>query len=414
MQRKKKWVLLAALPCVLAAADIGSAGNYSPGASDTEIVIGNIMPYSGPASAYGTIGRAEKAYFDMVNAKGGINGRKVRFISVDDGYSPPKTVEQARRLVEQEQVLLIFNPLGTAGNTAIHEYMNSKKVPQLFVASGSSVWGQPEKYPWTMGWQPSYATEGAVIANYILENHPKGKIGVLYQKDDYGEDFVGGLKRGLGPAASKMIVAEAAYEVSDPTVDSQIATLKSSGADVFVDVTTPKFAAQAIRKAHDIGWRPVHFLNSVSSSVEAVLKPAGLEKATGILTAMYTRDATDPTWKVTPECINWAAWMDKYYPEGDRAESFNVYAYNVAFTLVHVLKKCGDELTRENVMRQAAGMEDVEVPMLLPGIKLNTSPVDFYPVEQGQSARFDGTKWAPFGKLISVVSHAWPAKTRAK
>jgi branched-chain amino acid transport system substrate-binding protein len=372
------------------------------------------MPYSGPASAYGTIGRAEKAYFDRVNGKGGIHGRRVRFISLDDAYSPPKTVEQARRLVEHEGVLLIFNPLGTAGNTAIHEYMNAKKVPQLFVASGASKWGQPEKYPWTMGWQPSYATEGAVIARYILEHLPKAKVAVLYQNDDYGADFVGGLKRGLGPAVSKMIVAQASYEVSAPTVDSQIATLKNSGADVFVDVTTPKFAAQAIRRAYDIGWRPVHFLNSVSASIDAVLKPAGFEKATGVLTAIYNRDPTDPAWKATPEYKDWAAWMDKYYPEGDKGDGFNVYAYNVAFTLVHVLNKCGDDLTRENVMRQAASMEDVEVPMLLPGIKLNTSPVDFYPIEQEQLARFDGTNWERFGRLISVVSHAWPAETRAK
>jgi len=394
--------LVAALTVVLAGGTSGAGGKYGPGASDVEIKIGNTCPYSGPASAYGTIGRAIAAYMQMVNDKGGINGRKIRFLTLDDGYSPSKTVEQVRRLVEKEKVLLIFNNLGTPTNAAVHAYMNVKRVPHLFLASGASMWGQPGKYPWTMAWQPSYAAEGAVYAKYILENIVGAKIGVLYQNDDYGKDYLTGFKEALGKGGRKKIVAELSYEVTDPTVDSQIVTLKNRGADVFFNVTTPKFAAQAIRRAHDIRWHPTHFLNAVSTSVGAVLNPAGLQKAKGIITSLYAKDPTDPQWQDSKEYEEWSAWMDKYYPQGSKADSLNVYGYNAAMTLVHVLAACGDDLTRENVMRQAASIEDLQLPMLLPGIRINTGPDDYYPLEQGQLARFDGARWVLFGGVISA------------
>ncbi len=374
---------------------------YGPGASDTEIKIGNIMPYSGPASAYGTIGKTEAAYFRMLNEKGGINGRKINFISYDDAYSPPKTVEQARKLVESDEVLLIFQPLGTPTNSAIHKYMNAKKVPQLFVATGATKWGQPEKFPWTMGWQPNYQSEGRIYAKYILENHPDGKIGILYQNDDYGKDYVKGLKDGLGDKAEKMIVAELPYETADPTVDSQIINLKASGADIFYNVTTPKFAAQAIRKAGEIGWKPVHFLNSVSNSVGAVLTPAGLENAKGILSVFYHKDPTDPQWQDDPAYKEWSAFMDKYYPDGDKKSTFTVFGYLVSQTLEQVLRQAGDDLTRENIMKQAANLRDLQLGMMLPGIKINTGPNDYFPIEQEQMARFDGEKWELFGPVVS-------------
>jgi branched-chain amino acid transport system substrate-binding protein len=372
---------------------------YDTGASDTEIRIGNIAPYSGPASAYGTIGKTLDAYFKKVNAEGGINGRKITFITYDDGYSPPKTVEQARRLVENDDVLLILNSLGTAHNTAIQKYMNAKKVPQLFVATGATKFGDPKNFPWTMGWQPNYQSEGRIFANYILANHPQGKIGILYQNDDYGKDYVKGLKDGL--AGKGTIVAELPYEATDPTVDSQIVTLKASGADVFYNVTTPKFAAQAIKKAAEIGWKPVHLLNSVSASVGAVMRPAGIDNAQGVLTALYGKDPTDPVWKDDPGHKEWAAFMDKYYPEGDKTSSFTVYGYSVARTMVQVLKQCGDDLTRANVMKQAASLKDFDTGMALPGIKINTSPTDFYPYEQMQMGRFTGQSFQPFGPVLT-------------
>src|SRR5712692_9215946 len=331
---------------------------YGPGASDSEIKIGNTMPYSGPASAYGTIGRVEAAYFKMLNEQGGINGRKINFITLDDGYSPPRTVEQVRKLVEQEEVLLIFQPLGTPSNSAIHQYMNAKKVPQLFVATGATKWGDPEHFPWTMGWQPSYQTEARIYVKYLLQAKPDAKIGILYQNDDYGKDYLKGVKDGLGDKAAKMIVSEVSYEFTDPTVDSQIVTLKGSGADVFFNITTPKFAAQAIRKAYDIDWHPLHFLNNVSVSVGAVLTPAGLEKSVGLITAQYLEDPVDPQFKDDPAMQEWLAFMAKYYPEGDIKDSLNVYGYIAAQTLVQVLKQCGDNLTRENVMKQAARSEE--------------------------------------------------------
>jgi branched-chain amino acid transport system substrate-binding protein len=379
-----------------------AAGQYGPGASDSAIRIGNTNPYSGPASAYGAIGRALGAYFDKVNDEGGINGRMIELITLDDGYSPPRTVEQVRKLVEQEQVLLIFQPLGTPTNSAIHQYLNARQVPQLFVATGATKWGQPDEFPWTMGWQPNYQSEARIYARYVLENHPDAKIGVLYQNDDYGKDYLEGFKAGLGAQADKMIVQELSYEVTDPTVDSQIISLKDSGADVFFNITTPKFAAQAIRKAADIGWQPVHLLNNVSNSVGSVLEPAGLDKAKGLITSLYQKDPTDPQWQDSEEYRDWSAWMDEYNPEADKADQFNVYAYNVAMTLVHVLEQCGDDLTRANVMAQAASIRDLELPMLLPGVVIDTGPDDFFPIESMMLARFDGAKWVLFGEVIDA------------
>jgi branched-chain amino acid transport system substrate-binding protein len=374
---------------------------YDPGASDTEIKIGNTNPYSGPASAYGLIGKTIDAYFKKVNAEGGINGRKVNFISYDDGYSPPKAVEQVRKLVESDEVLLVFQPLGTPSNTAIQKYMNSKKVPQLFVATGATKWGDPKGNPWTMGWQPTYQAEGQIYAKYVMKNHPNAKIAILFQNDDYGKDYVKGLKDGLGDKAKTMIVSELPYEPADPTVDSQIVSLKNSGADVFFNVTTPKFAAQAIKKAHEIGWKPVHLLNNVSNSVGSVLKPAGFEASKGVLSTQYLKDPTDPSWDNDAGKKDWVAFMDKYFPDGDKTSSFTVYGYTVAQTLHEVLKRAGDNLTRENVMKQAASLKNVAHPMLLPGITINTSDKDFYPIEQMQMEKFTGERWELFGPVIS-------------
>ncbi|MCB1744055.1 MAG: ABC transporter substrate-binding protein [Gammaproteobacteria bacterium] len=388
-------MLPAALPLQAQAAE------YGPGASDTAIRIGNTNPYSGPASAYGTIGKAIAAYFDKLNAEGGINGRKLEFITLDDGYSPPKTKEQFRKLVEREQVLLVFQSLGTPTNSAVHTYMNRKKVPQLFVATGAAKWGDPENYPWTMGWQPNYQTEGRIYARYILDEHPNGRIGILFQNDDYGKDYVKGLRDGLGDKADSMIVAEESYEVTDPTVHSQIIKLKAAGADIFYNVTTPKFAAQAIRKVAELGWQPVHILNNVSTSVGSVLEPAGLDNSTGIITTAYLKDPTDPQWRDDPAFKAWNAWMDSYYADGDRSSTFNVYGYAAAQTLEVVLRQCGDDLTRENVMKQAASLDNVSVAMLLPGITIKTGPEDYYPIEQMQLQRFNGKSWELFGEVIS-------------
>jgi branched-chain amino acid transport system substrate-binding protein len=379
-----------------------AAGQYDPGASDSAIKIGHTNPYSGPASAYGAIGRAIGAYFDKINDEGGINGRKIEFITLDDGYSPPRTVEQVRKLVEQEQVLLVFQSLGTPTNTAIHQYMNAKKVPHLFVATGATKWGQPDKFPWTMGWQPNYQIEARIYARYVLDNRPDAKIGVLYQNDDYGKDYLTGFKAGLGDKADSMIVEELSYEVTDPTVDSQIISLKNSGADVFFNITTPKFAAQAIRKAADIGWQPLHLLNNVSNSVGSVLTPAGLDKSTGLITSLYQKDPTDPQWQDTQDYRDWSAWMDKYNPEADKSDQFNVYGYNAAMTLVHVLEQCGDNLTRGNVMAQAANVQNLQLPMLLPGVVIDTSADDFFPIESMMLAKFDGEKWVLFGDVIDA------------
>ena len=396
---------LAALSAALAMVAASSSGalaqkKYDTGASDTEIKIGNIMPYSGPASAYGVIGKTEEAYFKKVNAEGGINGRKVTFITYDDAYSPPKTVEQARKLVESDEVLLIFNPLGTPSNTAIQKYLNSKKVPQLFVATGATKWNDPKDFPWTMGWQPNYQSETQIYAKYILKNYPNAKIGVLYQNDDYGKDYLKGLKDGLGSKTS-MIVLEESYEVSEPTIDSHIVKLKASGADVFVNITTPKFAAQAIKKNAEIGWKPVHFLNNVSASVGSVLKPAGFENAQGIISSAYLKDPTDPQWKNDPGMKAWNEFLDKYYPEANRADGGVMFGYTVAQGLVQVLKQCGDNLTRENVMKQAANLKNLELGGLLPGIKVNTSQTDYAPISQVQLQRFKGDTWELFGEVMS-------------
>jgi branched-chain amino acid transport system substrate-binding protein len=393
---------LSAALAILGATSVNAADQkkYDIGATDTEIKIGNIMPYSGPASSYSVIGKTEAAYFNKINAEGGINGRKINFISYDDGYSPPKTVEQARKLVESDEVLLIFNSLGTPPNSAIQKYMNLKKVPQLFVATGATKWNDPRQFPWTMGWQPSYQSETQIYAKYILKNYPNAKIGVLYQNDDYGKDYLKGLKDGLGSKVS-MIVAEESYETTEPTIDSHILNLKASGADVFVDLSIPKFAAQAIKRAAEIEWKPVHFLNSVSSSITATIKPAGFDNAQGIITAEYLKDPTDPQWKDDPEIKTWNAFLDKYYPEANRADAFVIYGYAVAQSMVQVLKRCGDDLTRANVMQQAASMHDAVVAGLLPGVKINTSPTDFAPISQLQLAKLKGDTWERFGDIIS-------------
>ena len=375
---------------------------YDPGASDSEIKIGNIMPYSGPASAWGVVGRTEAVYFDKINDAGGINGRKITFISYDDAYSPPKTVEQARKLVESDGVLLIFNSLGTPSNTAIQKYLNARKVPQLFVATGAAKWNDPQHFPWTMGFQASYELEGRIYSRYLLDNYPSGRIGILYQNDDYGKDYVKGLKDGLD--GRMPIIAALPYETADPTVDSQIVSLKASGADVLYNVTSPKFAAQAIRKAAEIGWNPVHLLNSVSASIGAVLKPAGLENAKGILSAASVKDQTDPIWHDDPGYKAWAGFLDKYYPAADRTNSYIVGGYTVAQALVAVLRQCGDDLRRENVMRQAANLKDLELDMLLPGIKVNTGPNDYAPIKQMQMRRFTGLHWELFGPIINGES----------
>jgi branched-chain amino acid transport system substrate-binding protein len=395
--------ILAAAPGVVALAAFPARAQkqYDPGVTDTAIKIGNTNPYSGPASSYGVVGKTEAAFFRMLNEGGGINGRRIDFISYDDAYSPPKTVEQVRKLVEQDEVLLLFNTLGTPTNSAIQKYLNQKKVPQLFVATGATKWGDPKNFPWTIGWQPNYQSEGRIYAAYILEHYPTGKIAVLYQNDDYGKDYVKGLKDGLGDKAKPMIVAEAPYETTDPTVDSQVVNLKASGADIFFNVSIPKFAAQAIRKAAEIGWKPEHFLNSVSASLGGVLVPAGLDNAKGILSSAYVKDPTDPGWQQDSGYREWIAFMDKYYPDGDKTSPFPVIAYSVSQTLVRVLAECGDRLTRENVMKQAASLQDFTVPMLLPGIRINTSPTDFFPIKQMQMMRFDGTRWELFGPVLT-------------
>jgi len=372
---------------------------YDQGASDTEIRIGNTNPYSGPASAYGTIGKAIGAYFKMVNEQGGVSGRKVNFISYDDGYSPPKTVEMVRKLVEQDNVLFVFQTLGTPCNTAIHKYMNMTKVPQLHVATGATKWNDPKNFPYTMGWQPNYQTEGRVYAAHILKNSPNAKIGILYQNDDYGKDYLKGMKDGLGAKVS-MIVKEVSYEVSDPTVDSQIVQLQASGADTFFNITIPKFAAQAIRKAYDIGWKPVHYLNNVSTSIATTLTTAGLDKSVGILSSGYLKDQTDKQWANDPAIKAWEAFMKKYYPEGSLLDNSNVYAYTVASTLHQVLKQAGDNLTRDNIIKQASSMKGFRVETMLPGISINTDQDDFAPIESVQLMKFDGKKWEFFGEVL--------------
>ncbi len=389
---------------VLSASGVAFAQKkYDDGATDKEIKIGNTNPYSGPASSYGVIGKCIEAYWKSVNDRGGINGRMVKFVTLDDGYSPPKTVELVRQLVEQEKVLCMFQTLGTPTNTAIHKYMNQKKVPQLFVATGASKWGKPKEFPWTMGFQPDYHTEAVIYAKHILANHKDAKIGVLMQNDDYGKDYWEGFKEGLGKDIGK-VVKHVSYETTDPTVDSQIIQLKDSGANVFFNISIPKFAAQAIRKAADLGWKPVHYLNNVSSSVASTLKPAGLDNSQGIITALYLMDPTDKQWNDNADMKAWSAWMDKWMPGANKSDGSYVYAHAVSYLMEQTLKKCGDNLTRENLMRQAANHQKLRVPLLLPGITVNTSPTDFYPVQSVQLANFKGETWNLFGNIMSAES----------
>ena len=389
-----------ALSCSLVGGVAMAQAKYGPGASAKEIKLGQTMPYSGPASAYGTIGKVQAAYFKKINDEGGINGRMINLISLDDGYSPPKAVEQVRKLVEQEEVLALFQTLGTPSNSAIHKYVNAKKVPHLFLATGATKWSDPKNFPWTMGFNLSYQTEGEIYGRYLLKNKPNAKVAILYQNDDYGKDVLAGVKHVLAGANAKMIVAEATYEVADPTVDSQILTLKASGADVFINIATPKFAAQAVRKVFDSGWKPLHLLNNVGASVGSVLTPAGLDKSVGLVTVQYYKDANDPQWKDDPAMLEWRAFMGRYYRDGNVNDASNVYGYLAAQTMVQVLKQCGDDLTRENLMRQAANLKGAKFSMLLPGITMSTGPSDFSPVEQAQLAKFDGKQWVLFGDVI--------------
>jgi branched-chain amino acid transport system substrate-binding protein len=399
--RLRRAAAFAAVAIVFATVGALAQKKYDTGATDTEIKIGNIMPYSGPASAYGVIGKTEQAYFNKINAEGGINGRKINFISYDDAYSPPKAVEQARKLVESDGVLLIFNSLGTPSNSAIEKYMNTKQVPQLFVASGASKWNDPKDFPWTMGWQPSYQKEAHIYAKYILKEKPVGKIGVLYQNDDFGKDYVKGLKEALGEKAAAMIVAEESYETEQPSVDDQIVKLKLAGADVFVSITTPKFAAQAIKKLAELDWHPLHFLSNVSTSIGGVIEPAGYENAQGILSANYAKETADPQWDDDPGMKNFLAFLQRYDSGANKLDGSVIYGYGAAQTLVQVLKMCGDDLTRANVMKQAESLKDFETDTLLPGIKINTSPTDFAPINQLRMMRFKGRKWELFGDIIS-------------
>lgn len=377
----------------------GTAGNYGPGASDTEIKLGQTMPYSGPASAFATIANAQAAYMKMINEKGGINGRKINLISLDDGYNPTKAVEQTRRLIEQEEVLAIFQTLGTASNAAIQKYLNQKRIPQLFIASGTSRFNDPKNFPYTTGWSPNYASEGAIYAKYILTHMPNSKVGILYQNDDLGRDYLKGFKDALGEKAASLIVKEVPYEVSDPTVESQILILKDSGADAFFNVATPKAAAQAIRRVASLGWKPTQFLTNFSASVGAVLTPAGLENAKDIISSAYQKDPSDPQWKDDEAVRDWNAWMDKYNPSANKNDILNVYGYNSAQTMVTVLEKCGNDLTRENLMNQASHL-NFQLPMLLPGVKITTSPTDLRPMKQMWLQKFDGARWVLFGDVI--------------
>jgi ABC-type branched-subunit amino acid transport system substrate-binding protein len=396
----------AALAIALSAPSAYAQKKYDPGASDTEIKVGQTVPFSGPASAYATIGKAQAAYIKMINDQGGVNGRKITLIQYDDAYSPPKAVEQVRKLVEGDEVLLTFQIIGTPSNAAVQKYLNSKKVPQLFAATGASRFTDPKNFPWTMGYNPNYFVEGRIYGQYILKEHPNAKIGVLYQNDDLGKDYLNGIKAGLGDKAAKMVVAEASYEVSDPTIDSQILKIKDAGADLFFSASTPKQAAQAIKKIAELGWHPVHILDINATSVGAVMKPAGLEASKGVISVNYGKDPLDPTWKDDPGLKKYFDFMAKYYPEGDKDSSFNTYGYGTAQLLVHVLQQCGDNLTRENVMKQAASLKDVTGDTGLPGIKANTSPTDYRVNKQLQMMRFNGERWELFGPILEDTSPA--------
>ena len=407
MKKLTRRTILAAAPALafggplLAARPVRAAKQYGPGVTDTEIKIGNTCFYSGPASSYGTIGRAMAAYYKMVNDEGGVNGRKINFISYDDAYSPPKTVEMTRRLVEQDGVFLMASPLGTPTQSAVWHYMNQNKVPQLFVNTGATKWNDPKGHPWTMGFFVSYQAEGRIYAAYILKEKPDAKIGVLYQNDDFGKDYLKGLVDGLGDKAASMIKVKDSYETTDATVDSQIVDMQAAGCDLLFTVAIPKFGAKSIRKVGEIGWKPLHILNGIASSVGVTLKPAGLDYAKGIITSNSFKDATDPEWQNDAGYKEWVAFMDKYYPNGDQTDQQNVYGHSIAATTVQTLKQCGDELTRENVMKQAANLQHLALPMLLPGITINTSPTNFAPIRQAQMMRFDGERYVPFGPILT-------------
>ncbi|WP_407156897.1 ABC transporter substrate-binding protein [Bradyrhizobium sp. STM 3557] len=395
---------LAAVAVFTALASQGALAQkkYDPGVSDTEIKIGNVEAYSGPASAYGVIGKTEDAYFKMINDQGGINGRKINFISYDDGYSPPRTVEQIRKLIESDEVFLVFNALGTPTQTAVQKYHNAKKVPQLFLATGASKWNDPKDFPWTMGFQPSYRVEARIFAKYILKEKPNAKVVIFYANDDFGKDYVAGIKEIFGDKAKSLIVAEESYETTEPSIDSHIVKLKDTGADVFVNISTPKFAAQAIKKMDQLGWKPMHLMTDVSISIGAVMKPAGLDASEGVLSAGYLKDASDPQWKDDAGMKKFMAFVEKYMPGADVSDTNLVYGFAAAQTMVQVLKQCGDNLTRENVMKQAASLKDFAPDTLIPGIKVNTGPTDFAPIEQLKMMQFKGGKWDFFGDIISA------------
>ena len=395
-----------AVAIALSASSAYAQKKYDPGATDTEIKIGQTVPFSGPASAYATIGKAQAAYFNMINAQGGVNGRKINLIQYDDAYSPPKAVEQVRKLVESDEVLLTFQIIGTPSNAAVQKYLNTKKVPQLFAATGASKFTDPKNFPWTLGFNPNYFVEGRIYGQYILKEYPNAKVGVLYQNDDLGKDYLNGIKSGLGDKAATMIVAEASYEVSDPTIDSQILKIKSAGADLFFSASTPKFAAQAIKKNAELGWKPVHILDINATSVGAVMQPAGLEASKGVISVNYGKDPLDPTWKDDPGMKRYFEFMAKYYPEGDKNSSFNSYGYGTAQLMVHVLKQCGDDLTRENVLKQATNLKNVQLDLALPGILGNTTPNDYRVNKQLQMMKFNGERWELFGPIIADTGPA--------
>ena len=402
MINRRTFLQSSAVAAAFAASASSARADNAPGVTDTEIKIGQTMPYSGPASAYGVIGKADLAYFKMINEQGGVNGRKINLISLDDGYSPPKTVEQTRRLVEQEQVAFLFNSLGTACCASVRQYMNDNKIPQLFVATGASMFSDPQHFPWTMGWQPNYQTEAAIFGKHIAATKPDAKIGVLYQNDSFGKDYLIGLKNSLGPDHAGMVIKEVSYETSEPTVDSQIVTLQGAGVDLVLYAATPKFAAQAIRKTYDIGWTPVRYMTDVSQSIASVMKPAGLEKSKGVITAIYGKDPTDARWKDDPGYKAFAEFVGKYLTPKDLTDANAVYGFGAAATMVQVLKQCGADLSRENVMRQAANLKDVVLAMGLPGIKINTSSDNFSPIRQEALASFNGESWEQFGELYQA------------
>jgi branched-chain amino acid transport system substrate-binding protein len=400
MLGRRAWGLgLATLGFLLASEAICADEKYGPGVTDTEIKVGQFAAYSGPLSSFSVQNKAGIAFFDMINAEGGVNGRKVKIISLDDGYVPPKSVEVTRQLVEQEKVLLLYMPLGTPTNSAVHKYLNQKAVPQLFITSGAVKWGDPKNYPWTMGWLPSFQAEGSNFTKYVLRNKPDAKIAILYQNDDFGKDYLKGIKAALGAQAAKMIVSEQGYETTDPTIDTQIINMKGSGADTLMNIASIKFAAMAIRKISDIGWKPLHFLNSPSSGVSATLAPAGLDNSVGIITADFLKDPTDPRWQDDKAVLDYLAFLKKWLPDANPADRLNVVGYSIGQTMLQVFKQCGNDLTRENVMKQAAHL-DLELPMLLPGIKIKTNPDDFFPIEGEYLQRFDGKRWVVFGDLL--------------